>query len=170
MKRLLGIIVFSWVMVNASHSEIVNLNCKYSGVNEPKFYLGLDFEKSLLVHENGVKRHMFYTDKIIQTAYNAETGPYTHLLITISRLSGSGSGKGFKLTEEEMNKFSKKNIEDIILSKAGNLDDKSLDSERQKIITLSLIEYLNNYKKIMYGTVVPPVSTEFECEKSEKKF
>ena len=90
--------------------------------------------------------------------------------MTISRLSGSGSIKAFKLSEEELDKLSQKNIEDILLKGVGNLKDKSLEVEREKVITLNLIDYLNNYKKTMYGHDIPPINSEFECEKSEKKF
>ena len=113
---------------------------------------------------------IIYNDNIVQTAFFGEGGTHSHYLMTISRLSGSGSIKAFKLSEEELDKLSQKNIEDILLKGVGNLKDKSLEVEREKVITLNLIDYLNNYKKTMYGHDIPPINTEFECEKSEKKF
>ncbi len=171
MKKLISIIILGLIWFNSSYAETVNLNCKYLSGNLAKFYVGLDFEKSLFINKYGVDWDMVYNDNVIQSAMEAvKGGKYTHFLMTISRLSGSGSAKGFKLTEAELDKLAQKNLDEIFLNGIGNLEDKSLDAKRNKIITLNLIDYLNSYKKTMYGHDIPPSNTEFECEKSEKKF
>jgi len=170
MKKLLGIIVLGLLLSGNAYAEKVNLNCKYLSGNISKFYVGLDFKNSKFINQHGVMWDIVYNDNIVQTAFFGDGGTHSHYLMTISRLSGSGSVKAFKLSEEELDKLSKKNIDDILLKGVGNLKDKSLEVEREKVITLNLIDYLNNYKKTMYGHDIPPINTEFECEKSEKKF
>ena len=102
MKKLLSIIIFGLFCFNSSHAETVNLNCKYLSGNISKFYVGLDFEKSLFINQHDLTWDMIYTDKIIQTAFFGDGGTHSHYLMTISRLSGSGSVKAFKLSEEEL--------------------------------------------------------------------
>ena len=170
MKKLLSIFIFILFGVNVSYAETVNLNCKYLSGNISKFYVGLDFKNSKFINQHGVMWDIVYNDNIVQTAFFGEGGTHSHYLMTISRLSGSGSIKAFKLSEEELDKLSQKNLDEIFLNGIGNLEDKSLDVEREKVITLNLIDYLNKYKKTMYGHDIDPITSEFECEKSEKKF
>ena len=170
MKKILSIIILGLSWFNSSYAETVNLNCKYLSGNISKFYVGLDFKNSKFINQHGVMWDIVYNDNIVQTAFFGEGGTHSHYLMTISRLSGSGSIKAFKISEEELDKLSQKNIEDILLKGVDNLKDKSLEVEREKVITLNLIDYLNNYKKTMYGHDIGPINSEFECEKSEKKF
>ena len=112
MKKYLSIIILGLFWFNSSYAETVNLNCKYLSGNISKFYVGLDFKNSKFINQHGVMWDIIYNDNIVQTAFFGEGGTHSHYLMTISRLSGSGSIKAFKLSEEELDKLSQKNIPD----------------------------------------------------------
>ncbi len=165
-KVILILLIIFWN--NISFAEVVDLNCK---LGDRKFYAGLDFENSKWLNEDGTSTYMTYNDDVIGTVKRQSKMDITHTLWILSRKTGVGEIAGYVLTEEELDLISNKQIEDIILKEIGDLENKGLDSARNKSFAQTIVEYLlNRPNKKVAGYEVPPITTEFECEKSEKKY
>ena len=140
-------------------NDEVNLDCNM--VNQ-KFEINLNYKKSLFkVSTQDLPHHMIYSDNIIKTSAPG-SGITTHYLWELSRITGRGKVKAFNLPEEELTSVKQSYITEILLSKVGNLEDKSLDAKRNEIINNYLIPFLETKK--------PKQILDFECKKVEKKF
>ena len=167
MKKFVLISLFVF-WTHASFAEVVDLNCK---LGDRKFYAGLDFENSKWLNEDGSSTYMTYNEDVIGTVKPQSKMDITHTLWILSRKTGVGEIAGYILTEEELDLISDKQLEDILLKEIGDLENKSLDSARNKSFAQTIVEYLlNRPNKKVAGYEVPPITTEFECEKSEKKY
>ena len=168
MKRFIIILqIIFWT--NIAIAEVVDLTCK---LGDRKFYSGLDFKNSKWLNENGSSTYMAYTKDVIGTVKRQKGEmDITHTLWILSRKTGVGEIKGYVLTEDELKLISDKQLEDILFKKIGDLENKGLDSARNKSFAQTFVDYLLNRPNKKVGEYeVTPITTEFECEKSETKY
>ena len=158
-KFSLALLIIFWT--NISFAEVVDLSCVFK---DRKFYVGLDFKNSKWLKENGSGTYMYATKEIIHTVKrNRGDSDITHYLWSLSRITGVGEIKGYKLTEEEINLVDQKQLDDIFKKGIGDLNKKSLTPARNNSFAKTFTEFLLNRSSIS-------LSSEFECEKAEKKY
>lgn len=166
-KFILTLLTVLWT--NNAFAEVVDLTCK---LGDRKFYAGLDFTNSKWLNENGSGTYMTYTKDVIGTV-KRQRGEMdiTHTLWLLSRKTGVGEIKGYVLTEEELDLIDQKQLDDIFKKGIGDLSNKSLAPARNKSSATTFVDYLVNRPNKKVGEYeVPPITTEFECEKSETKY
>ena len=161
MKKLLSIIICVLFLSGASFAEVVDLTCK---LGDKKFYAGLDFTNNKWVNENGSGTYMSYTEDVITTVKRTKGDMNsTHSLWYISRITGVGVIKGYKLTEKDLKLVADQQVIQIKRSMIGDLNNKSLDPARNKLRAHTFVEYLLKRPG-------EPITTQFECEKSKTKY
>tara|TARA_B100000575_G_C23108690_1_gene640163 strand:- start:1230 stop:1754 length:525 start_codon:yes stop_codon:yes gene_type:complete len=165
--------IFSTLLIvfwtNISFAEVVGLTCK---LGDKKFYAGLDFTNSKWVNEDGRSTYMSYTEDVIATVKRTKGDiDLTHSLWIISRITGVGEIKGYKLTEEDLKVVTDRQLNNIVKNKIGDLSKRSLDPARNKLRAHTFVEYLLKRPNKKVGEhEVSPIKTEFECEKAETKY
>ena len=158
-KVILTLLVIFWT--NISFAEVVDLTCK---LGDKKFYAGLDFTNNKWVNENGSGTYMSYTEDVITTVKRTKSDMNsTHSLWYLSRITGVGVIKGYKLTEKDLKSISDQQVIQIKRSMIGDLNNKSLDPARNKLRADTFVEYLSKRPG-------EPITTQFECEKAETKY
>ena len=158
-KFSLALLIIFWT--NIAFAEVVDLTCK---LGDKKFYAGLDFTNYKWVNENGSGTYMSYTEDVIKTVKRTKGDMNsTHSLWYISRITGVGVIKGYKLTEKDLKLISDQQVIQIKRSMIGDLNNKSLDPARNKLRADTFVEYLSKRPG-------EPITTQFECEKTETKY
>ncbi len=160
MKKF-GLVLLIIFLSNAAFAEVVDLACTFK---DRKFYAGLDFKNSKWLNEGGSGTYMYATKEIIYTVKrNRNETDITHFLWSLSRITGVGKIKGYKLTEEELDLIDQKQLDDIFKKGIGDLNKKSLVPARNESAAKTFTEYLLNRSG-------DPLTTQFECEKAETKY
>lgn len=168
MKKLFLQIIFVLFIASVSKAEVVKLVCELPKYEQPEFNITLDYEKSILIDRFNTKRHMEFDDNTVRYSVpntsGSKNGLYTHFLYTLSRLSGKGTLKGYKVSDEQFDALKVLIIDEIIMQEVGNLEDKTLDWAREVIYTEKINEYLINAGEQVGSDIV------FNCKKAEQKF
>ena len=158
-KVILTLLVIFWT--NISFAEVVDLTCK---LGDKKFYAGLDFTNNKWVNENGSGTYMSYTEDVITTVKRTKSDmDSTHSLWYLSRITGVGVIKGYKLTEKDLTSISDQQVIQIKRSMIGDLNNKSLEPARNKLRAHTFVEYLSKRPG-------EPITIQFECDKLETKY
>ena len=165
MKKLLFTILFTLVLSGGVRAEVVKLNCTSTENKISDFVLTLNYEKSLLIDKFNRTRHMeFDEDTIIASAPNMANNAdvFSYFMYSLSRLSGKGSMKAYKINLEEYETIILLAEDEIIKQNVTNEDDKSLDWAREVIFAEKLNEFL--LRKIEKLKII------INCKKAEQKF
>jgi hypothetical protein len=166
MKKFFAKLLILFLITNASNAKIVNLVCEFEKRPGRDFSISLDFNRSIWIdHNKKIERHMIYDDRSIMTSYpTAEKNDhYTHFFYTLSRNSGNGVLRGYKIDEEKIQLVTDLAVDEMIMKNVGNLDDKSLDFERERIFSNQWTNFLTNEKQVTSDLL-------YKCETAEKKF
>ncbi len=168
MKKFFLQIIFVLFIASASKAEVVKLNCVFADYKNQEMNIALDFENSLIFDRFGQKRHMEFDDNTITYSSpnksRIDKSLFTHFLYRLSRLSGNGTLKGYKISDEQFEALKVLIVDEIIMKEVGNLEDKSLDWAREVIYTEKINEYLINTGKQVGSDLL------FNCKKAEQKF
>ena len=159
-KSILTLLIIFWTKI--SFAEVVDLTCK---IRDDKFYVGLDFKNSKWLFENGRSTYMYSTKEKINTVTRrtkAESD-FTHKLWYLSRITGVGVIKVYKLTEKDLKSISDQQVIQIKRSMIGDLNNKSLEPARNKLRAHTFVEYLSKRPG-------EPITIQFECDKLETKY
>ena len=147
-KVILTLLVIFWT--NISFAEVVGLTCK---LGDKKFYAGLDFTNNKWVNENGSGTYMSYTEDVITTVKRTKGDMNsTHSLWYLSRITGVGVIKGYKLTEKDLKSISDQQVIQIKRSMIGDLNNKSLEPARNKLRAHTFVEYLSSSFFVLKNT------------------
>ena len=158
-KFSLALLIILWT--NVAYAEVVDLTCK---IRDDKFYVGLDFKNSKWLFENGRSTYMYSTkEKIYTVTRSKDESDFTHKLWFLSRITGVGEIKGYRLTDEDLKLVADNQLINIKRNMIGDMNNKSLDPARNKLRAKVFAEYLENKSG-------DPINIKFECEKSETKY
>ena len=160
MKKTLGIIVLSLLLSGNSFADNkVNLSCTFE--DGTKLEPVLDFDNSLFYNSiNGSPWNMVFDKNSIQIVMAPKPGGlFNAIVLEISRLTGNGKFKSYKLSDNQYEEVKLDYSTKILLAKIGNTEDKSLDMAREKIITETIVNFVKD-KKIADTTLLT-------CEKIE---
>ena len=160
MKKLLGIVVLGLLLSGNSFADNkVNLSCTFK--DGTKLEPVLDFDNSLFYNSiNGSPWNMVFDENSIQIVMAPKPwGLFNAIVLEISRLTGNGKFKYYKLSDNQYEKMKLDYSSKILLAKIGNTEDKSLDMAREKIITEIIVNFVKD-KKIADTTLLT-------CEKIE---
>lgn len=159
-KKFLITILFTLVLSgSASANNKVNLSCTFK--DGTKLEPVLDFDNSLFYNSiNGSPWNMVFDKNSIQIVMAPKPGGlFNAIVLEISRLTGTGKFKSYKLSDNQYEKMKLDYSTKILLAKIGNTEDKSLDMAREKIITETIVNFVKD-KKIADTTLLT-------CEKIE---
>lgn len=168
MKKLFLQIIFVLFIASVSKADVVKLNCVLPKYEQEEFNITLDYEKSILIDRFNIKRHMEFDDNIVRYSVpntsGSKKGLYTHFLYSLSRISGNGTLKGYKINDEQFEALEALIVEEIIMQGVGNPEDKSLNWAREVIYTEKINRYLINNGEQVGSDIV------LNCKKAEQIF